>query len=347
VDGPEARDLISRLNGYIVTNDNGEIRAISLPNLKTHTVVRPKVTRADAPTIHALSGPDRAGRIAYIEDHFFVQNVNQRRHSLKTVRIDGSGETQLFSRPGDAMWALTPAGNGEIGSQLALAPVGGNVAILSALRQKQMPGALLHVGQIEIWNIDNKVGEKTSVNTIDNHISCTISWFPDGQRLAYTTLVAKNDLPKSANGLVHFRNYFGKSWQEVPAVYIYDVNTHHSSFFSVGWRGVVSHDGQTIFIGGWDNEAYRWLRADASSGRLTPLEIPGYGQDLLGTAPGDLILYVGLPTTGAPQKLTKNNSPIRGPKPLLTVKVADDQGRFQTIVPYIDPRSKSSFGVTN
>jgi hypothetical protein len=91
------------------------------------------------PTIHALSGPDAEGRIAYIEDHFFVADEKNRRHLLKTIRLDGTHATELFSRPGDAMWAKSP-GHGEIGDDLALSPVGGRVAFLSGLVNTQMPG---------------------------------------------------------------------------------------------------------------------------------------------------------------------------------------------------------------
>jgi hypothetical protein len=64
-----------------------------------------------------MSGPDTEERIAYIEDHFFVANEKNRRDLLKTIRLDGTNDTELFSRPGDAMWA-TSGGRGEIGDDL-------------------------------------------------------------------------------------------------------------------------------------------------------------------------------------------------------------------------------------
>src|SRR5438552_2167386 len=87
------------------------------------------------------SGRFAAGTIAYVEDHFFVWNEKNRRHLLKTIKVDGSEDTTLFSRPGDAMWASTRE-KGEIGRDLALSPTGGQVAFLSDLAQEQMPDAL-------------------------------------------------------------------------------------------------------------------------------------------------------------------------------------------------------------
>jgi len=59
----------------------------------------------------------------------------------------------------------------------------------------------------------------------------------------------------------------------------------------------------------------------------------------------DLVLYWSLPTAGAPARFTKNNSPLVGPKPMPTIKLAEIRSqRFQTVLPYIDPRDRLSFG---
>src|SRR5438309_1124285 len=85
VPGPESDQLLPATAGYLlITPSSREITAIELPSLR-ETIIRP--TRPndpnDDPTIHTLSGPDADGRIAYIEDHFFVANKNNRRHLLK------------------------------------------------------------------------------------------------------------------------------------------------------------------------------------------------------------------------------------------------------------------------
>jgi hypothetical protein len=128
VPGPETDQLLPTTTGYVLFafgRDQpdglpvGDIVALQMPTLKS-TIVRPATLEnpTDMPTIHALSGPDAEGRIAYIEDHFFVADEKTRRHSLKTIRLDGTKDTGLFTRPGDAMWA----GKGEIGDELALSP---------------------------------------------------------------------------------------------------------------------------------------------------------------------------------------------------------------------------------
>jgi hypothetical protein len=52
-----------------------------------------------------------------------------------------------------------------------------------------------------------------------------------------------------------------------------------------------------------------------------------------------------LPTAGANVEYTKNNSPLRGPKLMLTIKVGNPKNaQFASVVPAIDPRTKVSFG---
>ena len=343
VDGPEAPHLIGDLSGYLITNNTGHITAISIPGLQTH-IVRdlPSDAQGYGPNVHALSGPDQDGRIAYIENYFFVAKESEKRHLLKSVHVSGQSDHVLFTRPGDAMWALTPAGQGVVGSHLALSPTGGDVAFLSTLKNKQMPQALLFVGHIEIWNLN----EKRQVDDIDaNAIDEAMSWFPDGRRLAYTAFVSRKELPNDAPGLEYFSTYLGNNWDEIPAIYIYDTSKRKSSFFHLGWRPVVSSDGKTMFVGGWGAKDYLWRRVNVSSGESEELVLPGLAGDIIGTALNDRLFYIGLPTTGNKIEFTKNNSPLRGPKLMLTVKATDGKGKaFQTVMPAIDPRSCASFG---
>lgn len=344
VSGPETKDVASRVTGYVVWTKSGtELLALSLPAM-VRTVVR-RTAPEDAeyyPTIHAASGPDSEGRIAYIEDHFFVADKKDEKHLLKTVKVNGTEDTEVFSRPGNAMWATSAAGRGEIGTHLALAPSGGKAAFLSGLSGRQMPRALLHEGNLEIWDVAKKLRHNVTTKAIDQ----PMSWFPDGKRLAYVKLVPRNELPESATGLEKFGQYFGESWNVVPAIHILDAETGQSIFVHVGWVPVVSFDGKAILVGGWDDHSeFTWNRLQLESRDTTPIKWPGDAGGAIAAPTENIVLYKGLPTAGAPIKYTKNNSPLRGPKLILTLKVAViDSDDFQTVVPEIDPRDLVSFG---
>lgn len=353
VPGPESQDLLKGVTGYVLYAPVREdsIVAVSLPGL-TETIIKPfgPPDKDDRPTCHALSGPDHDGRFAFVEDHFFVKDKANRRHLLKIRRIDGTDETVLFSRPGDAMWAGSAAGKGEIGKHLALAPTGGKVAFLSGLSGKQMPGALFNQGTIEFWDIEKKERIPSDVRSIDQ----PMSWFPDGQRIAFVRFIARKDVPAIGVTIEQFGSgrYTGE-WNELPAIYILDLNSGDSRFLSLGWVPVVSADGLSVFVSGWIPSATKgiemvWKRIDVATGVASDVSWPGDAGGLLANPANDLVLYRGLPTAGMrrdPAKLAKFS---KSEKPL-TVKLSSlKTGAFQTVISEIHPNvqvSPVSFGV--
>ncbi len=348
VPGPETDKLVPATAGYVLFAFGadqpegipaGDIVALRLPGLE-RTVVRPRpaVNRIDMPTIHSLSGPDAEGRIAYIEDHFFVADEKTRRHLLKTIRLDGTNDTALFSRPGDAMWA-TSNGHGEIGDDLALAPVGGRVAFLSGLVNTQMPRALLHTGTVEIWDVDKKARTKASFKALEG-----LAWFPDGKRLAYVKLIDPKDVPDAPTTARPQVDSFAaafQGWRTLPAVFIRDVDAETEVFLHVGWHPVVSADGQAALLSNFEGA---WRRVDVATGKSVPAAWPGmWGPVALATQ--DVVLSLCLPTKGTKVQLTRHNSPLVGPKEMLSLKLARvNANEFQTVVTNIDPRTHISFG---
>ena len=250
--GQEADTLPPVPTGYLLVSQRGcGIEAIQLPTLE-RKIVRPATpeNRDDGSSVHAMSGPDSAGRIAYVEDQSWGPNETDARYLLKTIRLDGTHDTTLFSHPGTALWSTT-LGNGQIGSHLALSPVGGRVAFHTDLTYVHMPTAALFVGSIEIWNIDSKLSVKRDVNAID----APLAWFPDGKRLAYVKLADPREgaVRRDDSFARRFRN-----WKKIPCVFVWDVDAGTETFLHVGSRLIVSQDGRFVFISEYDDA---WVRA--------------------------------------------------------------------------------------
>jgi len=324
VDGPETPKLAQSLTGYLVTvKPVGGIIAFEFPGGAETTVRR---SGKGIGTTHSVSGPDQLGRIAFI-------NGVEKKHLLKTVTIDGTHETEVFTRKGDALWDKV------VGEHLSLAPVGGRVAFVSTLRGEQMndPKAYLSIGNLEVWDIDTKAQVQITPDALDQGLA----WFPDGKRVALVKLFPREEVKAQFGGPDDFAAGFGK-WDPVPVVCIHDVDTNETTVLHLGWRPVVAEDGETVLVRDWHGRCRRVSVTDRTA-RL--VSWPGNWQGPIALLKNDRVVYSGLQTTGNPAKFTKNNSPLVGPKPEGSIKIADLNGQqFCTLIPYIDPRQDISFG---
>jgi len=195
-------------------------------------------------------------------------------------------------------------------------------------------------GSLEVWDIAHNTGRKTRLRAKDDGIS----WFPDGRRLACVTLAPRaraGNLPLEPDG--YGAEY--TRWDRIPCVTIYDTETGESRVLHAGQDPLVSADGRSILA--LDREGHA-RRIDVASGDSIPVRLPGqrwsYEGSLLAYRDG-MALYWALPTEGTDVRYTKYNSPMVGPKEMLTIKIADlETGAFQTVVPYIDPRDRTTYG---
>ncbi|HBI34227.1 MAG TPA: hypothetical protein DEA43_04790 [Candidatus Moranbacteria bacterium] len=336
VDGVEDSNLAKSLNGLIVYDAPiGGIKGISLPDLKEITI-RKSSDGNDA--VNAVSGVNKKGEIAFVDG-----NMNGKgEYSLKMISSDGSGERTIFKKEGDPLW------DHSMGSYLSLPQINSYVAFVGKMEGKDLknPNEYLYVGPLEIWDTD----KKAKIASVDNALDVNFSWFPDGEKIAYTKMVPRDDLIKNKyvqeneeDGVI-LKNY--GDWSIVPAVFIYDVKNNSETFFHIGMSPIVSGDGKGIIL---NDKNYNQFLVDMNdSKKAIHISWPGIWKDSFGFPNESTVIYMGLLTTGQTPRSTENNSPLVGAKNMLSVKVVDLRtGKFQTLIDYIDPRRNIGFGITN
>lgn len=340
INGPETANLLTQVHGVLITRHRraldglpAEIAAVELPGLQ-QTLIRPP-TNTQYVVVTQVSGPDDDGRIVYVQE-----NRDGGSARLSTVRLDGTNNRVISTATGKRYSVF--------GAYPSLAPKGGNIAVMQRVRDDASVTQSGAVAQLTIWNIDTKQRSRIAVDAED----IGVSWFPDGDSLAYVAAARKDDiLPTTVDDLTGndpaCLEYIN-GLDIVPEVSILDIQSGKSHPLHIGTNPVVSSDGRSVLLrcGGF-------LMIDAanhSSAAKWPGDTQlhmvwlGHIQTPLAFLGGHLVIYRGLPTTGAPEiRNPLGSSDAAGQ--LVTIKIAAiGTTEFQTVVPAIDPRWPVSFG---
>lgn len=198
-------------------------------------------------------------------------------------------------------------------------------------------------GNISIWNLNSK----NVLNFKNNALEDYINWFPDNRRIVFVSFLDRKEISKLPNKKILLNSSFAvklSNWTALPVITILNIETGEAEYIHVGRFPVISQNGDSIIFSNFYSE--NWKLYSLNKNKVTDFNAP---PGMVGFGPlafnDKYILYWGLPTKGSKIKYTKNNSLLRGPKPMLTIKVAEiDTDKFETIIPYIDPRSKISYG---
>src|SRR5262249_405747 len=150
------------------------------------------------------------------------------------IKMDGSNERVLYTDRGDALWDHPM-------SVPMLAPKGGKIAALTQPPIDFSPEIVS--GPIILWDL--YTGLKKNTGIIARNAG--LSWFPDGQRLAY---VAPGDTER---------------------IFILNVQSGETAPFHSGTNPLVSTDGKSMLITAGDERAL----VNLESGAVKEVSWPG------------------------------------------------------------------------
>lgn len=341
INGAESVSLLAQVHGVLVTQHRratdgftAEIAAVELPGLQ-QTIIRPPV-EGQYVFVTQLSGPDEAGRIAYVQE-----NSDGSIARLSTIRLDGTDNRVILTAVGKS--------HRVFGAYPTLAPKGGNIAIMEGASNMAGGAQSAGDGRLTIWNIGTKQPTRVAVDAED----VGVSWFPDGDSLVYVANASKDSvLPPALDELTGNSPECLESvdgLDAIPVLSVLDVRSGKVHLLHIGTNPVVSSDGRSVLLrcGGF-------IVLNLANGSVAPAKWPGdsqlqmvwlgHIQTPLAFLGGHVVVFRGLPTTGAP--VIRN--PLRGVNgggQLVTIKVAAiGTHEFQTVIPAIDRRWPVSFG---
>lgn len=334
--GPEVSDLLPRLSGHLVMEaTGGRLEVLLLPGRQRRELHPGSGSRG---AVHFVSGPNREGHVAYVQNDG-VEDVVQ----LRLMRLDGSQDTLITERRGDALWLHSV-------SPPALAPSDSRVAVVwNAKPDYHNPV----IGPLEVWSPPGiAAGESALGDAASSDASWTVrrfgtasdhglAWFPDGRRLAYVELLTMPEgvaAPTKTAGFAGAFNLKGGT----PVIWILDVESGVSEPLHVGVQPIMSPNGSFMLV---RDAASTWWRMDVATGGAERVNWPGDWRGPVALAGPDLLIYWGLPTEGAPIRHTEFGSPLVKKHAMGDLKLAElGTLRFQTILQGVDPRHEVSFG---
>jgi hypothetical protein len=353
--GPESSDLASRLHGTLAFRkpDFGKARLMTFPGMAERGLFPPGAE----PHLWLLAGPDAQNRLVYVTYDLVstkIFNVHEK-ISLKVISAEDGQSRTLFERMGDNL----------IGKQVALSARGGQVAFVGNTKWDGSSG--VSIGELEIWDVETGRGGPIGIKALPEGIS----WFSDGSRLAFVEVVRREDVAPalwsegvsraSKEALVHspeegggFADEFQKKkwWKsgwaaadKVPVVWLYDRATKTVTPLHVGLRPVVSPDGSTVLL---QDSKWRFMKIDLATGKNELVGWPEYSRPFpIALLDEGYLLYASLPSQGVKKRSTEHNSPMVGPKPMVSVKIWKiGTTQYQTLVSYVDPRDVRKMSVS-
>lgn len=308
VAGPEASDLVSKTQGFIIWRSYRQIHVLSLPKFHETTLIPKSCKKFGG--LEYLSSPDEDGQIVYA-----TNDISHRKYCVGLTTLRGDRDEIIFSRsePKSELPALMDA--------LALAPKGGHFAFVRA--DGEFPNETY---TLEIWN----VASKQKVDEFSVSFGSGFSWFSDGKRIVYDKRIDHTELPDFASLPTKWGNAYraDRQWPRVPATFIYDLGTHSHTFFHTGHWPIVSPDDRHVLL---SDAWYDHHLFDVITGKSQPLNLPVIRSPIAFVAPA-LLLCEGLPTTGITPKFYRASSPFVCSQELYPIKLVDlTTGQSQTV----------------
>ena len=251
---------------------------------------------------------------------FLTAAPGGRRYAVRV--LSGGVERILVEGQGDPLWDRPLTG-------LAMSPDGHRVAWVRQPGEEVRRHTPLNLGRVVVRDgATSDLIPLPSDPWLDNALGQAVGWLPDSRRLVFAAAGPEGRKVSPAPP---------PSAQPDPMVCILDAGSGKVVALTKGHSPIASTDGKSVLVA--RGRGMSWGTVDVASGKAQRLSgIPGLVRPL-GCLASRHLVFLGQSSASAPEGYTTNNSPLVGPKRMLSVKVMDlRSGARQTLLDGVDPR---------
>jgi hypothetical protein len=255
------------------------------------------------------------------------------------VRVNTQTKLEKFVTQWDARDRLEETYN----KAHSVSPDGKRVALVRnapALRGAQH---FMKQGELVLYDLESNTWDSLQIDVLDAH---PVQWL-DNNRIVFARALKREEVPASLLDASNSNDEFGDVYARaafVPVVYLRDLRSNSERALHVGRIAIASPHARALIVQD-DAQKMRRLTLLGDTLHAMPLAtLPALAHEgIVGFAGPSHVLYWAEPYAGRETQYTLSNSPLVGPKKLLSLRVANiENGEFITVVERVDPRAQPS-----
>jgi hypothetical protein len=335
-EGVEDASVLQDITGIITQRPGrGDARCIAIIHLDTKRRRCAEGIVIDEPVMRAQA-IDNGKKIVVMNHYFAPHSDNPKQFNPGTFNLtlrDGTArrETALTS------WQTSSAGSNVYDKMFSISPDETTIAMVrddKDLRIDRLPLEARRQGPLELFDMRTNTWRDTGTVALNEG---AVVWL-SAEEIAYVRSVPRKEaqvelLPRDGEFASEFQNF-----PVMPMVFVRSLVNGRERALHAGVDIALTPDKKQLLIRDTKN---RLRMVDVASGRHRAVTLNGIAnRGVIGFVAPDRVLYWALPSEGRETRETLFNSPLVGPKQMLSLKIGVlDTNRFATVVPFIDPRA--------
>ncbi len=255
------------------------------------------------------------------------------------VRVDTQTKLEKFM----TQWDARDRSDEIYEKALSISPNGKRVALVRNASGARGASHFMKQGTLDLYDIERNTWQSLEIDALDGH---PVQWLDDN-RIVFARAVKRDDVPAPWFDAKNSNDDFGAVYSRaalVPVIFLRDLRSTSERALHIGRVAVASPSSRELIVQD-DALKMRRIAIDDEAMRSMPMAaLPAMThRGIVGFAGTTHVAYWAEPFAGRETQYTLSNSPLVGPKKLLSLRIANiENGEFITVVERVDPRSRPS-----